>query len=464
MSRFYGELETFSVDVLHEMELQLESENEGDAKEGQSYSDQRRFAFERPNRLAVTASGASEGKVVCDGQQMLAYLPSLSRYLLVDAPETLAEMMHEEAALLLGAGRTVVQLAAGDTYDEFMESASKVVLLEPEQFEKVECDRIELTRENSIILLWIEQGDRPLLRKMQLEMQLDVAGTDFGATSQVVKFSNWEVNQPIPDETFAIEEPENAEQVATLMTQGRSDEVPHPLVGAEAPDCELPLLEGGHQKLSEIEGKKVVVLDFWALWCAPCLEALPSIDKVATKFADHDVAFFAVNLGDETEEIRKYLDQHELKLPISIDPKSELSELFHAESIPMTVIVDKQGVVQVVHVGFGSSLEQTLSDEIEAVLEGEQLAEETLRAAREASRWGEPIPVGEDAVTAKDATNNVLAFNLRTSVEAYKKFGSRDPEWDDAAIEFLTEAARHFSSASWVQDANGTHRDGRASC
>jgi len=384
MSEYFGALESFSVVAVHTMEMQQETE------EGQSYSDERRIVIEQPNRLAVTTSDDRGGKLVCDGQQLLAYMPSLNRYLLADAPETIAEVMQQEASLLLGAGRTVVQLAAGDSYDQFTKSATKVELLEPEQVGDVDCDRIEMSQKNATIILWIEQGERPLLRKMQWEIHLETPGVDSEMPTQVVTFSNWEVERPIDGETFAIKVPENAEQVDTLMMQGSKDEGPHPLVGAEAPDCELPLLDGGSQKLAELEEKKVVVLDFWALWCGPCVVALPSIDKVAAKFADQDVAFFAVNLGDEPEDIREFLEKHELKLPISLDSKSELSGLFQADSIPMTVIIDKQGVVQVVHIGFGSSLEKTLSDEIEAVLEGKQLAEETLQAAPVGASLSQP--------------------------------------------------------------------------
>src|SRR5262249_37623884 len=133
--------------------------------------------------------------------------------------------------------------------------------------------------------------------------------------------------------------------------------------------------------------------------------------------------------------------------PIAVDPKSELSKLFNANSIPMTVIVDKKGVVQVVNIGAGDDLEQTLSETIESVLAGKQLAEAALKEAREAQRNGKPIPAGKDAVTAKEFTEDKISFNLRTSVEPYKKVGSRKDAWDEAVIKFLTEASRHFSAA-----------------
>src|SRR5262249_43205282 len=150
---------------------------------------------------------------------------------------------------------------------------------------------------------------------------------------------NWELKPAITAETFAINPPKDAEKVDTLKEP--SDEAPHPLLGAKAPDCQLTLLDGGIQKLAALPNKKLVVIDFWALWCGPCVAALPKVDQVATKFADRDVAFFAVNAGDEADEIREFVKKQKLKLPIAVDPKAELSKLFNASSIPMTVIVDK---------------------------------------------------------------------------------------------------------------------------
>jgi peroxiredoxin len=439
MSEYLGGLKRFSVDVRHSMEMQ------SGGKEKQSHSDQRHVIIEQPNRLAVTASGDGEGTVICDGKQLFAHSPSSERYLLGDAPETFTKMLKKEAALLLGSGGTAVQFATGDWYKQAVKSATKIALLEPEQVDTVSCDRIEVSQETAKVILWVEKGEHPLLRKMQWELQLDAANAKLKMPSQVISYSNWELEPKINAKTFAIEVPKDAEKVDTLRTKEPGDEGPHPLLGAKAPDCKLTLLEGGAQKLADLKDNKVVVIDFWALWCGPCVAALPKLDQVATKFANRDVAFFAVNSGDETAEVREFREKQKLKLPIAVDPKSELSKLFNADSIPMTVIIDKQGLVQVVNIGSGDNLEKTLSDKIEAVLAGKQLAEETLKSAREARRSGKPIPAGQDAKTSKDATEDKMAFNLRTSVDPYKKVGSRRDAWDEGVMKFLTEASRHFS-------------------
>lgn len=439
MSDFYGGITSFSVDAVHTMETEEEDED------APSYSDERHITLQQPNLIAATATGDSEGTVVCDGKQLFAHLPSAKQYLLGEAPANLTDLLQEEASFLLGSGRTALQLVAGNSYKQFMDSVTKLALLESERVDNVVCDRIEMSQEQAKLVLWIEQGEVPLLRKMRQEMQIDMPDIDFQIPSQVVRYSNWEVDPQLPHDTFSIELPEDAEQVDTLMDN--ADEQPHELLGKQSLNCELDLLVGGTQQLSDLQGEKVVMLSFWTLENRRSTAALSDVDQVAAEFADRDVACFAVNLGDEKDDILAFLPKKELKLPVAIDSDSELGDLLKIRSLPMTMILDKQGVVQVVHVGFIRNLREQLTEEIEAVLDGKQLAEETLQAAEEANRWGKPIPAGKDAITSKEALEYAFDYNLRTMVQPYKDVGSRDDTWDKPAIEFLTEMARHFASA-----------------
>ena len=441
MTGFYEELKTFSVDVKHEMKIPQQG------KEAIEYSDLRQIRFKQPTFLDVTINDGMKGKLVCDGKQLFAYLPTYGGYLLVDAPSSLSELLQLEGAYLLGAGRTVVQLAAGGAYEQFTTSASNVTFHGNEEIDDTACDRIEISSGNAKSILWIEQGKAPLLRRMKWELDMDSPSNAMQMPSQQVTFSNWKIDESIENESFSIVPPASAEQVASFFTRDRDEGGPHPLLGKQAPECDLKLLDGEALKLASLEGKKAVVLDFWALWCGPCLDALPKVDKVASKFKKQDVAFFAVNIGDDSDKIHEYFELNDLQLPVALDSKSDLAELFQANGIPMTLIIDKKGVVQVVHVGFGADLEQSLSKEIEAVLAGKELAKEALETASESQRWGKPIPTGENALTIVDATELIFDFNLRTTVESYKEVGSRDDAWDELALEFLTEIARHFATA-----------------
>lgn len=101
---------------------------------------------------------------------------------------------------------------------------------------------------------------------------------------------------------------------------------------------------------------------------------MPIIADVAASYKDQGVEFFAVNLGDEPAAVREFLAEHKLTVPVVLDRDGRIGDLYKAEAIPQTVIIGKDGVVQVVHVGFSGSLQAELSHELDALVAGKRLA------------------------------------------------------------------------------------------
>ena len=124
----------------------------------------------------------------------------------------------------------------------------------------------------------------------------------------------------------------------------------HPLLGQKAPTFTAPMLDDSSFELAQHLDKSVIILDFWATWCGPCVRALPIITEVAAGYKDQGVEFFAVNLGDEPAAVQAFLDEHKLSVPVVLDRDNRIGELYKADAIPQTVIIGKDGVVQVVHV------------------------------------------------------------------------------------------------------------------
>jgi peroxiredoxin len=148
----------------------------------------------------------------------------------------------------------------------------------------------------------------------------------------------------------------------------------HPLLGKEAPAAKLPLLDGGQFDLASQKGRHVVVLDFWATWCVPCVEALPVLVKVTNQYADKGVKLYAVNQQETENTIRAFLKKHKLAVSVVLDPDSKFSDAYGVDIIPQTVIIDKKGVVQAVHIGYEPGVGKQLSEQLDAVLAGKQLA------------------------------------------------------------------------------------------
>jgi peroxiredoxin len=106
---------------------------------------------------------------------------------------------------------------------------------------------------------------------------------------------------------------------------------------------------------------------------------LPSITETAAKFKDKGVVFYAVNQGEEASIIKEFLAAQKLATPVALDLEGNVGTAYGVEGIPQTVIIDKHGKIQVVHVGAGEKIGEQLTNELEAVLAGKELADEKLK-------------------------------------------------------------------------------------
>jgi len=126
-----------------------------------------------------------------------------------------------------------------------------------------------------------------------------------------------------------------------------------PAAGSDAPTVEIPLLDGGTLDLAALRGK-VVVLDFWATWCAPCVESMPVVRKVGEELAGKGVVTVAVNGddGDRREElVRHFLRRQKLEgLTVALDDGSA-ARAFEVTALPTLVVIGRDGKVATAHLG-----------------------------------------------------------------------------------------------------------------
>ncbi len=139
------------------------------------------------------------------------------------------------------------------------------------------------------------------------------------------------------------------------------------MIGNAAPDFELKKLDGTLLKLSDLRGR-VVVLDFWATWCGPCVASLPKITDLGQQYKGAEVDVIAVNIEQTSAEVRALLDRLKISPVVVLDSDGAVARSYHAQAIPQTVIIDRDGKVKQVIVGGGGTSEAKLRDSLDGML------------------------------------------------------------------------------------------------
>lgn len=125
------------------------------------------------------------------------------------------------------------------------------------------------------------------------------------------------------------------------------------LLGKDASLFKLPLLGGGEFDLAEEKGK-IVVLDFWATWCGPCVKSLPDLIGAMSAFPNDKVKFIGVNQGEGGEVVKRFLEARKLKLTVAMDGAQSVARQYGVDGIPHTVIIGRDGKIAWVKSGFSA--------------------------------------------------------------------------------------------------------------
>ncbi|MBV1758168.1 MAG: TlpA family protein disulfide reductase [Dethiosulfatibacter sp.] len=110
-----------------------------------------------------------------------------------------------------------------------------------------------------------------------------------------------------------------------------------------APEFELEDLDGNIVRLVDLKGKNVL-LNFWATWCPFCVDEMPDLQLLHEKYMDDDFIVLAINVQETAEKASSYLEEAGIDLPVLLDKDSRIAALYGANSIPLTIGINKDGV------------------------------------------------------------------------------------------------------------------------
>jgi thiol-disulfide isomerase/thioredoxin len=139
--------------------------------------------------------------------------------------------------------------------------------------------------------------------------------------------------------------------VLVLATASAAATAPiKPWTGKETPPLARRDLSGKVVDLKDLRGK-VVVVNFWATWCEPCMAEMPSLERLRARFEGRAFEVLTVNFGEGQPKIRDFLEKQNISLPVLLDPEKEAALAWRAGGLPITFLVDARGRVR--HYAFG---------------------------------------------------------------------------------------------------------------
>jgi DsbE subfamily thiol:disulfide oxidoreductase len=141
-----------------------------------------------------------------------------------------------------------------------------------------------------------------------------------------------------------------------------ADATQPPKTGQTAPDFYFENREGESTSLGQLKGRLVLV-NFWATWCGPCRSEMPFLQHLYEDWPEEELLVLAINIQESSSDVSQFLQSYGFSFTVLLDSKGNVARRYNVTGIPTTFFIDKEGVIQNVHVGSFQS-----QAEIEAIL------------------------------------------------------------------------------------------------
>jgi len=310
------------------------------------------YAAKRPRRLRNDVRNPNFMSLfVADGESLWVMAPALQQYMVGPAP-----VLSPERPLPAGTGTAIEPLlglaAMTRNLREVAEAGRDTVLTTAGP---VSCRKLRLTyapdsTNPAMTVLprtvWVDEARRLLLRD-SISVQLAPPGGGRMRSSQVQRFVLADDASGGPDSLYHARVPAGYSRVTQF---GAAAPPPPELAGKVASPFRLAALDGRTVSLAARRGK-VVVLDFWATWCGPCRRWMPTVAKLERELAGRNVEFWAVNVRETRAQVRQFVRENKLAVPVLLDPSGKVADAYGADSIPLTVVIGKDGRIVTALVG-----------------------------------------------------------------------------------------------------------------
>ena len=148
---------------------------------------------------------------------------------------------------------------------------------------------------------------------------------------------------------------------------GLASSAPAAVMQTAAPDFTLKSQKGDNLKLSELRGK-VVLINFWASWCGPCRQEMPILDQLYRHYRPLDFTVLGVDVEQDSDGAKSLLKDVSVSFPILFDNENKVSKLYDVKGMPSTVLVDRDGRVRYMHIGYQPGAENEYQTQIRELI------------------------------------------------------------------------------------------------
>ncbi|NCC51768.1 MAG: redoxin domain-containing protein [Spartobacteria bacterium] len=410
---------------------------EGELDE-QTHNTESSFTFKAPNRFRGQAEGVM---VLCNGETVWVVNEELEQYVeasrsdINDFNEFFSDIgLHNLEIELLDKILLMRELSL----DDLLDSVSSWAEIQEEKLGDVDCYVINGTFEPAAAFPTEEAlpfkaylaKDDLLLREICIDatkpyqalmasMREGMDEEDMEDMPSKIERMTWRItyndiqtNQRIADADFSFQPAADMKKVDEFESPAGRGGAYLELIGKPAPVFSGTDIDGQAIALGDFRGR-VVLLDFWATWCGPCMLAIPEIQKVAMHFTNQPVTVIGLNRDPEgrEENVKKVLEKKNITFRQLADADGGISEEYKVHGIPHTVLIDTNGIIQWVHVGASGDESEILIENIERLLKGEQLydPDEIREKMEELDEDDMDDGVDEDIEQSDEAgTNDVL--------------------------------------------------------
>ncbi|MCE2785881.1 MAG: TlpA family protein disulfide reductase [Pirellula sp.] len=234
-------------------------------------------------------------------------------------------------------------IASNDVYQIILEQGARVSIV-PESVDSEEL-----------------KGTHPQLGECSLPWSSVVRislGDAIAVDASQNRYGKWKL-QHAPDPKF-VSESEGGNDRPNDTPQMR-------MIGQGAPEFDLMKIDGTPFKLKENRGK-ILIVDFWATWCGPCIRSIPSLIEISKEYKEAGVELVLVNCEEPETRVRPFLERLKSIPTVVLDTDGTVSKQYNVAAIPQTVLIDRDGGIVEVLVGASDENEEILRKKIETLI------------------------------------------------------------------------------------------------